>query len=75
MSKACCVPGGGGYDDDTNACIDMPYDGWAKGDPFIANVFSMGGSILDSCEGKLGAVDFSYERIYLLIDLSTYCFN
>jgi hypothetical protein len=32
------VPGGGGYDGDTNVCIDIPYDGWAKGDPFVANV-------------------------------------
>jgi hypothetical protein len=26
------------------------------------------GSILDSYEGKLGAVDFSYERVHPLID-------
>jgi hypothetical protein len=38
-------------------------------------VFGAGGSVLDSCEGKLGVVDFSYERIYILIDSSTYCFN
>jgi hypothetical protein len=65
------VPGGDGCYDDTNVCIGMPYDGWAKGDPFVADVFGAGGSVLDSCEGKLGAVDFSYERIYILIDSST----
>jgi hypothetical protein len=69
------VPGGNGCDGYTNVCIDIPYDGWAKGDPYVAGVFGVGGSPLDSCEGKLGEVDFSYERIHLLIDLSTYCFN
>jgi hypothetical protein len=69
------VPGGDGCDDDTNVCISMPYNGWAKGDPFVANVFGAGGSVLGSCEGKLGAVDLSYEHIYILIDSSTYCFN
>jgi hypothetical protein len=69
------VPGDDDCDDDTNVCIDMPYDGWAKGDPIVADVFGMGGSVLDSCEGKLGEVDFSYERIYILIGSSTYCFN
>jgi hypothetical protein len=47
----------------------------AKGDPFVADVFGAGGSVLDSCEGKLRVVDFSYERIYILIDSSKYCFN
>jgi hypothetical protein len=75
MSKACRVPGGGGCDGDTNVCIGTPYDGWAKGDPLVVDVFGASGSALDSCERKLGAVDFLYERIHLLIDLSTYCFN
>jgi hypothetical protein len=52
------VPSGGSYDGDTNACIVIPYDGWAKGDPFVADGLGAGGSILDSREGKLGAVDF-----------------
>ena len=65
LSRAGRVPGGSGCDDDTNACIGMPYDGWAKGDTFIADVSGVGGSVLDSCEGKLGAVDFLY--LYYLL--------
>jgi hypothetical protein len=38
-------------------------------------VLGASGSVLDSRKGKLGAVDFSYERICILIDSSTYCFN
>jgi hypothetical protein len=75
VCRSCRIPYGIGCDDYMNVCIVMPYDGWAKGDPFVADVFGAGGSILDSCEGKLGAVDFSYECIYILIDSSTYCFN
>jgi hypothetical protein len=55
------VPSGGGCDGDTKACIGIPYDGWVKGDPFVADVLGAGGSVLDSHDGKLGAVDFSYE--------------
>jgi hypothetical protein len=75
MSKADHVPSGGSCDDDMNVCIGIPYDGWAKGDPFVADVFGAGGSILDSREGKLGAVGFLYESTHFLIDLSTYSFN
>jgi hypothetical protein len=70
VSKPGRVPGGS-CDGDTNVCIDIPYDGWAKGDPFLANVFGGGGSVLDSCEGKLGKVDFSYERAHPLKDSSS----
>jgi hypothetical protein len=52
MSKTGCVPGNSGCDGDTNVCISVPYDGWAKGDPFIADVFGTGGSVLDSREGN-----------------------
>jgi hypothetical protein len=52
--RASRVPGGGGCDGDTNMYIGIPYDGWAKGDPFVANVFGAGGSVLDSHEGELG---------------------
>jgi hypothetical protein len=69
------VPSGNDCDGDTNAFIGIPYDGWAKGDPFVADVLGAGDSVLDSREGKLGAIDFSYERICILIDSSTYCFN
>ena len=75
MSKAGRVPGGGGYNGDTNVCISIPYDGWAKGDSFVADVFGVGGSVLDSHKGKLGAVGFLYESTHFLIDLSTYSFN
>ena len=69
------MPSGGGCDGDTKACIVIPYDGWVKGDPFVADVLGAGGSVLDSHDGKLGAVDLSYERKCILIDSSTYCFN
>jgi hypothetical protein len=69
------VPSGCGCDGDTKVCIDIPYDDWVKGDPFIADVFDAGGSVLDSRDGKLGAADFSYARKCILIDSSTYCFN
>jgi hypothetical protein len=75
VSRTCCVPSGGGYDGDTKACISIPYDGWAKGDPFVADVLGAGGSVFVSRDGKLGAVDFSYECKCILIDSSTYCFN
>jgi hypothetical protein len=45
---------GGGCNGATNVFIGIPYDGWAKSDPFVADVFGAGGSVLDSCEGKLG---------------------
>jgi hypothetical protein len=38
------VPGGG-CDGDTNVCIGISYDGWAKGDPFVADVFGTGGFV------------------------------
>ena len=44
MSSTCLVPSGCGCDCGTKACIDIPYDGWVKGDPFIADVFDAGGS-------------------------------
>ena len=50
------MPSDNGCDGDTNVYIGIPYDDWAKGDPFVADVFGAGGSILDSHKGKLGAV-------------------
>jgi hypothetical protein len=75
VSKAGRVPGGVGCDGDTNVCIGIQYDGWAKGDPFVADMFGAGGSVLDSREGKLWAVGFLYESAHFLIDSSTYSFN
>jgi hypothetical protein len=63
------------YGGATNVFIDIPYNGRVKGDPFAADVFCVGGSILGSCEGKLGVINFSYECVHPLIDSSTYCFN
>jgi hypothetical protein len=59
----------------TNMFIGIPYNSWVQGDPFTVDVFSAGGSVLGSSEGKLGAIDFSYERVHPLIDPSTYSFN
>jgi hypothetical protein len=33
---------------------------------FAADVLGVGGSVLGSCEGKLGIVNFSYERAHPL---------
>jgi hypothetical protein len=33
-------------------------------DPFVADVFGAGGSVLDSCKGKQGALGFSYESAH-----------
>jgi hypothetical protein len=66
------VPSDNGCDGDTNVYIGIPYDGWAKGDPFVADVFGAGGSVFDSRKGKLGAVGFLYENAHFLIDSSTY---
>jgi hypothetical protein len=75
VSSTCRVPNGGDCDDDKKACMGIPYDSWVKGDPFVADALGAGGSVLDSRDGKLGAVDFLYERKCILIDSSTYCFN
>jgi hypothetical protein len=69
MSRAYHVSGGGGCDGDTNVCISILYDGWVKDDPFVAYVFGVGGFVLDSCEGKLGALDFSYEPKSMLVPI------
>jgi hypothetical protein len=42
---------------------------------FAADVFGVGGFVFGSCEGKLGAVDFSYECVHPLIDPSIYYFS
>lgn len=38
--------------------ISITYNGWVLDDPFAADVFGAGGSVLGSCEGKLGAIYF-----------------
>jgi hypothetical protein len=60
------VTGGNGYDGDTNTCIGIPYDGWVKDDPFAAGVLGAGGSVLESCEGKLERVDFFHMNVPIL---------
>jgi hypothetical protein len=64
MSRAGSVPSSGDCDGDTNVCIGIPYVGLAKGYPFVADVFGASGSVLDSREGKLGAVGFLYENTH-----------
>lgn len=39
------MPSDGGCDDDMNACICIYYDGWAKNDPFAADMLGAGGSV------------------------------
>jgi hypothetical protein len=46
------------------------YDGWVKGDPFVADALGAGGSVLDSPDEKLGAADFSYERRCIFVGVS-----
>jgi hypothetical protein len=75
VSRAYCVPGCGECGDATNAFIGVPYNGWVQGDPLVVNVLCAGGSVLGSCEGKLGALDFSYDHAHTLTDPSIYCFN
>jgi hypothetical protein len=58
-----------------NIFIGIPYNGWVQHDPFATDVLGACGSILGSCEGKLGAVKFSYERVYPLTNSFIYCLN
>jgi hypothetical protein len=53
----------------------ISYNGWVQDDPIVADVLGAGGSVLGSCEGKLGVVDFSYKRVHPLTDSSIYCFS
>jgi len=57
-----------------NVFIGIAYNGWVQDDP-STNMLGDGGSILGSRKGKLGAIDFSYERAHPLTDSSIYCFN
>jgi hypothetical protein len=56
-----------------NVFIGILYNDWVQDDPFATNVFGTSGSVFGSCKGKLVAVDFSYECVHPLIDLSTHC--
>jgi hypothetical protein len=75
VSRAGHMPGGSGCGGAMNVFIGISYNDWVPDDPFAADVLGAGGSVLGSCEGKLGAVDFSYERVRTLIDSSIYSFN
>jgi hypothetical protein len=69
------MPSGDGYGGAINVFTSLPYNGWLYDDPFAADVLGAGGSVLGSCEGKLGIVDFSYEHAHPLTYPFIYCFN
>jgi hypothetical protein len=48
--------------------IDISYNGWVT--PFVAGVLDIDILLLVSYDGKLGATDFSNERVNFLIDSS-----
>jgi hypothetical protein len=55
----------------------IPYNGWGCGSTFIADVLDIDILLLVSYDEKLGATDFSNERVNFLIDSSNtpiYCF-
>jgi hypothetical protein len=50
--------------------ISIPYYGWGCKSPFIADVLDIYIVLLLSNDGKLGATDFSNERVNFQIDSS-----
>jgi hypothetical protein len=57
--------------------LEIPYNSWGYESPFIADVLDTYIMLLVSNDGKLGATDFSNERVNFLIDSSNpliYCF-
>jgi hypothetical protein len=50
--------------------IGIPYNGWGYKSPFGADVLDIDIPLLVSYDGKLGATDFSNERVNFLIDSS-----
>jgi hypothetical protein len=48
----------------------MPYNGWGYKSLFVANVLDIDILLLVSNDGKLGAINFSNERVNFLIDSS-----
>jgi hypothetical protein len=72
VSRGADLPG---RDDGGGICpryefIDISYNGWSYESPFIADVLDIGILLLVSYDGKLGATDFSNERVNFLIDSS-----
>jgi hypothetical protein len=52
-------------------CISIPYSGWGYKLLFVANVLGTDILILVSCDGKLGATDFSNARVNSQSDFPT----
>jgi hypothetical protein len=50
--------------------IDIPYNSWDYESPFVAEVLDIDILLLVSYDGKLGATDFSKERVNFLINSS-----
>jgi hypothetical protein len=50
--------------------IGIPYNGWGCESPFVTDVLDIDILLLVSYDGKLGATDFSNERVNVLIDSS-----
>jgi hypothetical protein len=48
----------------------IPYNGWDCESTFVADVLDIDILLLVSYDGKLGATDFSNERVNFLIDSS-----
>jgi hypothetical protein len=50
--------------------IDIPYNDWGCESLFVADVLDIDILLLVSYDGKLGATNFSNERVNFLIDSS-----
>ena len=50
--------------------IGIPYNGWGYEPPFVIDVLEIDILLLVSYDGKIGATNFSNERVNLLIDSS-----
>jgi hypothetical protein len=50
--------------------IGIPYNGWGYESLFVADILDIDILLLVSCDGKLGATNFSKERVNFLIDCS-----
>jgi hypothetical protein len=51
--------------------IGLSYNGWDCRGPFVADAFGEVASIVTSCDGKLGTIDFSNVHVGLLSNFST----
>jgi hypothetical protein len=79
MSRGVDLPS---KDDSVGICsgyefIDIPYNVWGCGSPFVADVLDIDIMLLVLYDGKLEATNFSNVRVNFLIDSSNppiYCF-